>query len=1191
MKKGKVWKERLLSIMLVFVLAMANVTPAGVGTTDIVKAESISDDMGAQKEEIISDEVKTENQESISDEIETENESIAAPAEDVAAQPQAETGKAMTVTLTVQGYGYLKFSPVQVALPDTYKTYAQYGLSGITDPGYYTPIHAMAQYCEDNGIDPSTAIKASDTGFTNFLDVDDESNWNTFMMLCINHQIPGSDTVASYQLQGNDAIQIYDWFWTSNSTYAYFTQENWEGTVDSAAAVQLQALDMSSMGSGSSPENIEVYALNTDGTALTSDQYSATKTDAAGNATVTFHQEGTYTLAARRLNDNGENELNYPTSSITVSKVPEISDEEIVQNAKDALDLGKLTSVTENLLLPNSGANGASIEWATSDDTTVKTDGTVIRTPQTDKKVTLTATISRNQATAAKIFEVTVKGYYDLLNIELSAGGLEFSPSVFDYTVYVTKDTSELKISATVDGKSDSHGGVSYFKINGKWKFLDSKKATTTDSEKVQLTADETVIPIEITRNVIGKGLITATTTVTVKKAVNPGEDLAELPSSWPQHLGGADNNAVSKTEVAAENTNLVWESFAEGEGSWGSWYAGTPILVDGKLYAARNGQIQKMNASTGALEQSTPLKSALSFYSYITYGGGKIFVPLGNGSIQCFDAVSLKSLFITQIPGIGLSALSSLYYQDGTLYTGFTDWSNGYFAAYDTTDLDVENEYEVVAPKWKYGSSSHYGSGAVKSGEYLIFAGDADRSGNATVTAVNPATGEEVSTLTIQGNARCSIVESDGCLWLTTQASKVYKLAVGTDGTLVEMASAALPSTTNASPVVTGGKVYVTGGVWGSGYLQVFDTQLNLLANAATDGPANTPTVSVVNGIPYVYFTQNAEPGALFVAKVTADNQITVSCIYTPEHSNYCMSNVIIGEDGTIYYGNDAGYIYALKAVSEDPTPEPTPTPLPTPVPPTPTIQNENRINTLETKKTITTLFRTGSQQTEANTTDTIVKKIQSEIAENKTSLTITNAPEVIEAAVFTELKKHASFRLILDFGTYTMSIKGSDITNETASLSARLVEEAGELSEEQKKSIGTYQQLKFEQDGELPGIFTIVYKLHDSLEKMTSGMLYQKEDLKNGEDITVSKAYAMFTIGKCGTYILADQSDKEAELTEEKTTKSIADTSKTETKNETAGNNKLLIMMIVAVGTIVVVGAIAGVIIRRRKEKTWEE
>ena len=74
------------------------------------------------------------------------------------------------------------------------------------------------------------------------------------------------------------------------------------------------------------------------------------------------------------------------------------------------LDLGDLSAVEGNLILPTSGPNGAAIAWASSDPAVISASGVVTRPAAADgdASVTLTATVSRGGASGTKQFEATV---------------------------------------------------------------------------------------------------------------------------------------------------------------------------------------------------------------------------------------------------------------------------------------------------------------------------------------------------------------------------------------------------------------------------------------------------------------------------------------------------------------------------------------------------------------------------------------------------------------------------------------------------------------------------------------------------------------------------------------------------------------------------------------------------------------
>lgn len=94
--------------------------------------------------------------------------------------------------------------------------------------------------------------------------------------------------------------------------------------------------------------------------------------------------------------------------ALDIDKLP---DSELLASAVDILDLGDLSSVRENLHLPVTGPYAAAITWVSSDPTIIDTTGGVTQPGRedTDKVVTLTATIKLGQATQTKVFTANVK--------------------------------------------------------------------------------------------------------------------------------------------------------------------------------------------------------------------------------------------------------------------------------------------------------------------------------------------------------------------------------------------------------------------------------------------------------------------------------------------------------------------------------------------------------------------------------------------------------------------------------------------------------------------------------------------------------------------------------------------------------------------------------------------------------------
>ncbi|MEN6328563.1 MAG: immunoglobulin-like domain-containing protein, partial [Syntrophomonas sp.] len=146
--------------------------------------------------------------------------------------------------------------------------------------------------------------------------------------------------------------------------------------------------------------------------------------------------------------------------NLTIIKLP-ASDQESVTQAVYGLEITYTGndwagSVTNNINLPLTGANGTSITWTSSNPEIISSNGTVNRPAfnSTDAAVTLTAAISKGNIQDIKQFNLTVIKQLPSTNADLSSLFLngaamlpEFSPDMLSYTANVPHATSSLLIN------------------------------------------------------------------------------------------------------------------------------------------------------------------------------------------------------------------------------------------------------------------------------------------------------------------------------------------------------------------------------------------------------------------------------------------------------------------------------------------------------------------------------------------------------------------------------------------------------------------------------------------------------------------------------------------------------------------------------------------------------------------------
>lgn len=1160
------------------------------GSADVKKDEETSSDRNVSAPSAVKKEAKAK---AASDEDKTE-----AASAGEAEKNKAKTGVGLTATLRVDGYGKSVLYPTNVTLPDTYKPLVGEDGYGFTekqvgeDPGYYTPLHLMAQYCVDKNIDPTKGIAISDGFLTNFLGA--KSELDTFFMFEVNNICPNDGhgnlyTFVNCPLSSGDNIVVYDWYWSENSAYAYFAEENINASVNTPFTVTLKSNN--GMGEGAAVcSAAEVLVQDEKGNVLSADDYQVNdKTDEKGNAKVTIKETGTYLLTAERKNLDGKHELNRPYAKVTVGLAPVMTDEEAVKKAKEELSIEGSDKVGDCIYLPDTGTYGTNVMWKLKNEEDKKyiatSDGNkwqFYRPVKDDAPLTFIATIVKGDYRETKEIILNLKGKVPKIEgITVSYGALKFNPEVKNYELYVPKEIEKLKVTVT-------HKECPLIWINGQYDFL---------SPEIQLNESSTIITIEgqVSSSVQGDLSVYKDTvaTITVKRP-NLGTPLPELPDiTWGQHLGDKNNNAVVDFKATTGTGELLWESFSQAPDIWGygTRYAGTPILVNGYIYIVQNDEIVILNAKTGVREKSTKLSEKIGMSSNIIYGGGMIFVPLGDGSIQVFNAKTLQSMYLLDSPApfeINYSVNGAMHYENGKLYVGFSDGSTlGCYAVYDTMDIDIENETEVITPLWTSENSegqSYYGAGAVTIEDKLVIAGD-----GGIVYVYNSATGEKISSLQLEGAVRGSIVYAEGYIWVATKGNKIYKLSINESGQLIILAKGDLLLETNASPVVASGKVYITGGDFkNGGFLAVYDKDLKLLAKEKTEFMLNTPTVTTAYDDTYVYFTENGPEGNLYMAKVTANNKITLKKIYTPKHIQYSMSKVIISSDGTIYYTNDAGYLFAIRTKTSQKPIAPNDNTTGT----TPSLKPDKKSTATVSAQSFAPRKRTmkvnAATKNNASSESHIVNAIQESYDKKETSLTIKNPPEVVGAEVFARLAQYPEFRLVFDCGTYTLSMKGSDVTNVNATLATKLLELENTLSKEEAEKYGNYQQLVYAQAGSLPGKITVVYKLGEQFEQSEALYLYDLSQSAEAQEVILQKPYGMFVLENGGEFILSDQKIEEAKQAE---VMEISEEIKPVEEKTTSIPVWVYLLIGLGAGALISGLITVKVMNTRKRNNTWEE
>lgn len=421
--------------------------------------------------------------------------------------------------------------------------------------------------------------------------------------------------------------------------------------------------------------------------------------------------------------------------------------------------------------------------------------------------------------------------------------------------------------------------------------------------------------------------VVMMTSGVTAKAAVTDAQPAksSELELKWQEKVGeGFDevtfaNNTLSKIK-----------------------------LVGNYIYAAEDSKhrLMKIDKKTGEIVKQQKYYNETYIQNYVTsvgYGDGKVYVGYDNGRVQAFDENTLDSLWITDTNKNAVA--SDLVYNNGKLYFGTTakttDWDGkgAPFSYYVVTTSDDDktksDEEKTMKELVESKSGNFYLKKAVVLGKYIVIS---DTAG--TLTMIDTTNNKITDTKEIgkQFSGNITYDKMTGTIYFVAGTNDLYGVKVSAEGKFKEEKTVRLYETgySASTPEVYNGKVYVSGtkgkAFTDKGYMAVADVssdkyRVNYTVELSNYSQCEPTVVKTGDDSVRVYFTINDEPGGVYAIEDSKGaTSATLETIYEPtgEAKNAgCMSDVVIDEDGTIYFSNDSKYIMAVGKKAVNVTPE----------------------------------------------------------------------------------------------------------------------------------------------------------------------------------------------------------------------------------------------------------------------------
>lgn len=393
-----------------------------------------------------------------------------------------------------------------------------------------------------------------------------------------------------------------------------------------------------------------------------------------------------------------------------------------------------------------------------------------------------------------------------------------------------------------------------------------------------------------------------------------------------------AVSEAFSRVTTAKTPVSSCGLKFSKRLGSGFKNAPTGPIVAEGVLIVAAGSKLYKMDAQTGETLAMVRLEGSLGFATVSpTYADGKIFVPLDSGKIQAFDFKTFRSIWVYS-DSLGGQAISPITYDSGYVYTGFwnDEEQDGNFVCLSVKDENPKKQTEAKKARWTYKhKGGFYWAGAAVTESFVIVGGDDGKEGSSSASKIfslNKKTGKLVSSLETKGDIRSSVTydEESSFLFTASKSGFVYRFSLNKkSGKLSSLKAFRAVGAVTSTPVAVNSRVYFGCADGKKGRFVVLNAStMKQIYYAEMNGyPQSTALVSIrENKKVYVYMTYNIKPGGITVFEDSPSRKSAKkSELFTPSGSmsQYCVCSVNCGEDGTLYYKNDSGFIFAVTAGS----------------------------------------------------------------------------------------------------------------------------------------------------------------------------------------------------------------------------------------------------------------------------------
>lgn len=410
----------------------------------------------------------------------------------------------------------------------------------------------------------------------------------------------------------------------------------------------------------------------------------------------------------------------------------------------------------------------------------------------------------------------------------------------------------------------------------------------------------------------------------TSPNAPHPDKATGSDTTSYVKNEG--NTSAATSAPTSSNNAALSWKK-AYGNGN----YSEILTLGDSIYFASSllNANWTPKTAVLHRLNSKGEETASLQLFGTIdasacrmAYTDGVIIIPLSNGRLQGVSATEMKTLWVSGAIASGAQNISTVTASGGMVFTGTANSLDSSYNAATGTFFGINAITGERVWANEEANTGFYWSGACKVGNVLLYGNDAG-----VLTAVDPATGKTVSALKLSSAIRSTVISNNAetKAYVTTNDGTLHKISVAPNGSLSELGTASFASKSTSTATLFQGNLFVGGCAADyTGTLSIVDAatmQVKHSVSLPFEVKSAPLVAKAADGNTYAYFTCNGAEGKW--PDYTSGGGAWVYCLETNtvtklfeatgDMANWCTKSIVMGADGTLYWTNDSGTLFAL--------------------------------------------------------------------------------------------------------------------------------------------------------------------------------------------------------------------------------------------------------------------------------------